>query len=1025
MRRIAVFLFIVSVCSAEFLETDSIQGNNGRLQLNDSLYIITKPLATSPHYFAVFDSASNLMKACPVDTIIPDSVTHAVYSDTADTALNTPDSVRASLKSQRSDTATIGLSLLHGVATNYFAVAKSSSLLDDSLLHYDGNTYYGHGPLLTYGTSNVSNPLFLILNNSSSANSYARLMLENLQTFYGWYQGHFAIASLKMQAGGYTGKNKFVIRSVSDPSPETFIDHIAIIDSTGQMTLNDSLFKDFYSYPYRDKWYPVWIKHGGLKIEDSTIIKDISMISMTDTVPIIRGDGLVGGISASSFRTGIGAISTAAVSDSLDIIRDTLNNRLPLHGKADSAVIADHAKDVDDTCNARINGTANYVPYFSSSHALSNSELRYNSSYSNLSYGVAPVSNIKFYGYYNPTNLANRYNGYFYTDADVTANGNYGGYALNAYCYANLASADLVDAGSYHGFWMRAYLLTSGTVGALYGLRFNYGTNGSIVGNVSGGVAGIEMNPYRQGTGTIAKNWDIVINAPVGSATVTTDWCIYSEHAAQSQFEGGLNLDSDTSKIVFGEGQDAGIYYDGSNMIFNSRTVGTGNYHLKNGKLKLWNLNIGNLPMVDTDSTLKSSSVTDTGDYFDIRENISSDSGACFAKTYFNVPVYHYANGILIKTSIDTTSNTMFELQIHGNSYWSDFPIAAAIQGYIYSNDGMFYNPGGWTNGIVDTVYMFKCRGKVYFWHTQSDDFQTYNYILSTSESTARNRILAVVDTICPTDTTKSTIVICKKMWSEYNLPTPIQGTVTDGNIPITSGDTLTDLMKADTPFTDYGFFYYNPDFGLTAKKYLTCPTGAWNIKFSGDDFQLRPDDDTYSRLVFDLYSGSRTVYAARNVTGVLRFSYTDTADARDATGVSTDTSSVEIRKDTLVCKRLMVLSDSSFSAYCSLYDGATYRARSIAYFLVKYSDSTIRITGNQILGTLSGGGAYVKCPSIKSARYTGDKALIPVQIYNNSTNVIGLIQPLAGELQLFTEGSADLAAGSGGIKPFDISYRF
>lgn len=70
--------------------------------------VSSAPLATNPVDFAVFEQNNVQVKRYPIDSLIPDTVENADTSEfahVADTALNTPDSVRTSSKSDRADSA--------------------------------------------------------------------------------------------------------------------------------------------------------------------------------------------------------------------------------------------------------------------------------------------------------------------------------------------------------------------------------------------------------------------------------------------------------------------------------------------------------------------------------------------------------------------------------------------------------------------------------------------------------------------------------------------------------------------------------------------------------------------------------------------------------------------------------------------------------------------------------------------------------------------------------------------------------
>ena len=52
------------------------------------------------------------------------------------------------------------------------------------------------------------------------------------------------------------------------------------------------------------------------------------------------------------------------------------------------------------------------------------------------------------------------------------------------------------------------------------------------------------------------------------------------------RFVGGIEIRSDASRTYFGAGNDASIYYDGTDMVFDSQEVGSGDYQFNNGEIK-------------------------------------------------------------------------------------------------------------------------------------------------------------------------------------------------------------------------------------------------------------------------------------------------------------------------------------------------------------------------------------------------------------------------------------------------------
>jgi uncharacterized Zn-binding protein involved in type VI secretion len=136
------------------------------------------PMATNPKYVSVYDSGSVQPKTWPLDSIQSDSATHAVYADTADTVLHTPDSVRAAFKADQAltsgfsdssrvsgisdttlhtpdsvgkcDTANIAKKIIHGVDTPFIPFANTSNTYGKSIASYKNGEYINIEPFSTY-----------------------------------------------------------------------------------------------------------------------------------------------------------------------------------------------------------------------------------------------------------------------------------------------------------------------------------------------------------------------------------------------------------------------------------------------------------------------------------------------------------------------------------------------------------------------------------------------------------------------------------------------------------------------------------------------------------------------------------------------------------------------------------------------------------------------------------------------------------------------------------------------------------
>jgi hypothetical protein len=111
---------------------------------------------------------------------------------------------------------------------------------------------------------------------------------------------------------------------------------------------------------------------------------------------------------------------------------------------------------------------------------------------------------------------------------------------------------------------------------------------------------------------------------------------------------------------------------------------------------------------------------------------------------------------------------------------------------------------------------------------------------------------------------------------------------------------------------------------------------------------------------------------------------------------------------------------DTSFSAYCTLYEDAVYVARGLCYFYINYIDSTISISGPQITGAFSSSGyARLRNPNIKDSRVSN--SIIFAMVYDDLNEEPGYIMIGDGYLRIY-----DLSInGTDGIFRFNIKYRF
>jgi hypothetical protein len=104
-----------------------------------------------------------------------------------------------------------------------------------------------------------------------------------------------------------------------------------------------------------------------------------------------------------------------------------------------------------------------------------------------------------------------------------------------------------------------------GTLANMIGLTMAYGMYPGTSGNVSNGVAGILLQPYTRG-GTITNMYNIKI----------IDDSLHQSYMPQNYYsiwdESGADwvLDSDNQSILFGTEQDAGIRWDGADLVIDT-----------------------------------------------------------------------------------------------------------------------------------------------------------------------------------------------------------------------------------------------------------------------------------------------------------------------------------------------------------------------------------------------------------------------------------------------------------------------
>lgn len=194
----------------------------------------------------------------------------------------------------------------------------------------------------------------------------------------------------------------------------------------------------------------------------------------------------------------------------------------------------------------------------------------------NLSVGSAAISYYKNYTRFDTTETANApaatYSRIWYgagSSTDMTT---------NVYATYINATVDSTYSGNITASLIGLNGTTdhrgSGTVSTAQGLKFR-------VVNRSSGTITNSYNIYLDaaanlGTGSITNNYGIYI----GSQTVgTTNYAIFT-NLGQVRFGDDVIIEQDNKKLLLGAGQDASIYYDGTDLVIDTAEVGTGTLNL-------------------------------------------------------------------------------------------------------------------------------------------------------------------------------------------------------------------------------------------------------------------------------------------------------------------------------------------------------------------------------------------------------------------------------------------------------------
>lgn len=129
--------------------------------------------------------------------------------------------------------------------------------------------------------------------------------------------------------------------------------------------------------------------------------------------------------------------------------------------------------------------------------------------------------------------------------------------------------------------------------------------------------------------------------------------------------------------------------------------------------------------------------------------------------------------------------------------------------------------------------------------------------------------------------------------------------------------------------------------------------------------------------------------------------------------------------EDTVYASRFKAVGDTDYTAWCSLYDNTTYRARAEA--MIRIRSNVIHIYIPSIIGTLSGSSVYLRSYGAfkDPIAGVGTQPRLPVWGQENSTAGLMFIRPEEDYLELLNANGSNPAAGSGGILYSEFSHMF
>lgn len=162
----------------------------------------------------------------------------------------------------------------------------------------------------------------------------------------------------------------------------------------------------------------------------------------------------------------------------------------------------------------------------------------------------------------------------------------------------SLSTPHNFDIGGVSAFNASVIIAGSGSVGDIHGQRTSFLS--FLSSRTVKSISGVAITPTGIATSITITNdvYGVFIGDMAGlySSIGGTYYGVKQEGStALNEFEGSIAIANDDNKLTFGAAQDAGIWYDGTNLQYNSRLVGTGINNFT-GPVVVPTLGIGSAP---------------------------------------------------------------------------------------------------------------------------------------------------------------------------------------------------------------------------------------------------------------------------------------------------------------------------------------------------------------------------------------------------------------------------------------------